>query len=360
MKFALRPWQLMLMILAGWMSRRQRQLIDYLRAENQVLREQLGGRRLLLNDRQRRLLAVKAKALCRKLLDQVGTVFTPDTLLRWHRVLVAKQWDFSDLRPKSGRPQIAVEIQDFVIRLATENPSWGYDRMQGALAVLGERISATSVAKILQEHGLEPAPQRRRKTTWKALLKAHWDQLAAIDFTTIEVWSPKGLVTYYLLFAMELATRRVRFAGCTTNPDTVWMKQIARNLTMAEEGFLDGKRYVLMDRDATFSEEFRHVLSGAVVKPLRLPPHSPNLNAHLERFHRSLKSECLSRLIFFGEQALRRAVREFLAHYHGERPHQGLGNRLIEAAQAACPATGQVRRRERLGGLLNFYYRDAA
>jgi transposase InsO family protein len=129
---------------------------------------------------------------------------------------------------------------------------------------------------------------------------------------------------------------------------------------MAEEGFLADKRYVLMDRDGTFSEEFRDVLSAAGVQPVRLPPHSPNLNSHLERFHRSLKSECLARVIFFGEQALRRATNQFLAHYHGERPHQGLDNRLIDAAPSGCLGTGPVRRRQRLGGLLNFYYREAA
>jgi hypothetical protein len=166
-------------------------------------------------DRRRRLLAVKAKVLGRKLLEQIGTVFTPDTLLRWHRLLIAKKWDFSHLRRSSGRPQIAIETRDLVVRLATENPSWGYDRIQGALAVLGNKISATTIAKILQEHGLEPAPQRKRKTTWKAFLKAHWDQLAAINFTIVEVWTPKGLVTYYLPFAMELATRRVHFAVTT-------------------------------------------------------------------------------------------------------------------------------------------------
>jgi transposase InsO family protein len=351
---------MLVLILAGWINRQQQQMIDYLRAENQVLREKLSGRRLLLNDRQRRLLAVKAKALGRELLEEVASAFTPDTLLRWHRLLVAKKWDFSHLTRKCGRPQIASEVRDLVVHLATENPRWGYDRIRGALAVLGHRISATSAAKILREQGIEPAPQGKRKTTWKTFLKAHWDQLAAIDFTTIEVWSPQGLVTYYLLFAMELASRRVHFAGCTTNPDTVWMKQIARNLTMADEGFLDSKRYVLMDRDATFSEEFRSVLTEAGVQPVRLPPHSPNLNSHLERFHRSLKAECLSRMIFFGEQSLRRATSEFLVHYHRERPHQGLGNRLIEARRPNQPSSGPVRRRERLGGLLNFYYRDAA
>src|SRR5262249_56591654 len=129
--------------------------------------------------------------------------------------------------------------------------------------------------------------------------KAQWKVLAAVDFSTVEVWSTKGLVTFYLLCVMELATRRVHFAGVTTSPDDIWMKQIARNLTAAEEGFLVGKRYLLMDRDTKFSDGFREILAAAGVKSVRLPPHSPNLNAHLERFWRSLKEECLERMIFF-------------------------------------------------------------
>lgn len=228
------------------------------------------------------------------------------------------------------------------------------------MKALGHRIAASSVAHILAEHGLEPAPQRKRQTTWKTFLKAHGDVLAAIDFTTIEVWSNQGLVTYYLLFAMELATRRVEFAGCTTSPETCWMKQVARNLTMAQEGFLAGKRYVLMDRDAKFSEAFRGILLAAGIKAVLLPPRSPNWNAHLERFHGSLKQECLSRRIFFGEGSLRRAILQFMAHYHRERPHQGLGNRLLEGDGEPRPVTGLVRCHARLGGLLKYYHREAA
>ena len=158
MNFILQPWQLLLLILAGWVNRQQQQVIDYLRTENQILKEKLGKRRILLNDDQRRRLAVKAKVLGRKLLTEVGTLFTPDTLLRWHRLLVAKKWDFSQCRqPKPGRPQLAKEIQELVVRLARENPSWGYDRIQGALANLGHELSDTSVGNILKAHGIEPA-----------------------------------------------------------------------------------------------------------------------------------------------------------------------------------------------------------
>jgi transposase InsO family protein len=228
------------------------------------------------------------------------------------------------------------------------------------LANLGHDISDSSVANILKAAGFEPAPKRTRTTTWKAFLQAHWDVLAAVDFTTVDVWGKRGLVTMYLLFVMQVATRRVQFAGCTTSPEEAWMKQVARNLTAADRGFLQGKRYVLMDRDAKFSKAFRDILEDAGTTPVLLPPRAPNLNAHLERFHRSLKEECLERMIFFGETALRQAVTEFLAHYHGERNHQGLDNRLLEEAEGPGEASGLVQCRERLGGLLKFYYRQAA
>jgi len=159
---------------------------------------------------------------------------------------------------------------------------------------------------------------------------------------------------------MEIATRRVHFAGCTPNPDGLWMQQIARNLTDVEDGFLKGKRYVLMDRDGKFSPDFRAILKHEGVDAVLLPPKSPNLNAHLERFHRSLKEECLERMIFFGETMLRNAVLQFLEYYRRERNHQGLGNRILAPRSEVGQSTGKLECRERLGGLLRYYYRAAA
>jgi transposase InsO family protein len=303
---------------------------------------------------------VVAVSLGRKLLEQVGTLFTPDTILRWHRMLVAEKWDYSERRNAVGRPRVGREIVELVLRLARENTAWGYDRIQGALANLGHQISDQTVGNILKEHGIEPAPDRKRQTTWKTFIKSHWDVLAAIDFTTIEVWTKGGLVTYYLLFVMEAATRRMHFAGCTPNPNEPWMKQVARNLTDMEDGFVNGTRYILMDRDGKFCEAFRKVLEDAGTEPVILPARSPNLNAHVERFMRSIKDECLSRLIFFGEEMLRNAVREFLEHYHRERNHQGLGNVILQPGDEVGRIAGKIECRERLGGLLNYYYRDAA
>ena len=273
MSFILHPWQLLLAILAGWANQQQQQIIEFQRTEIDVLKEKLGKKRIILNDDQRRRLAVKAKVLGRKVLQEVGSLFTPDTILRWHRELVAQKWDYSDRRKKKpGRPPTPEDITQLVLQIARENPSWGYDRIVGALANVGHQISDQTVGNILKAHGIEPAPERKRQTTWKTFIDSHWDVLGAIDFTTIEVWTKGGLVTFYLLFVMELATRRVHFAGCTPNPDEAWMKQIARNLTDVEDGFLKDKRYVLMDRDDKFSPAFREILKNEGVDAVLLPP----------------------------------------------------------------------------------------
>jgi len=220
MNFVLQPWQLLVVILTGWLNRQQQVVIDFLLTEVHVLKETHGGRRIRLSDDQRRRLAVKGKALGRKALQEIAAIVTPDTILRWHRQLVAAKWDYSSRwKTKPGRPPVSGEVTQLILRMAQENPTWGYDRIQGALANLGHRISDTTVGNILKAHGMEPAPQRKRQTTWKTFIKAHWEVLAAIDFTTVEVWTPRGLVTYYLLFVMEVASRRVHPAGCTTAPN---------------------------------------------------------------------------------------------------------------------------------------------
>ena len=322
MKFVLQPWQLMLIILARWVNREQQSRIEYLQSEVAVLKEHIGKKRILLTDEQRRRLAVKGKMIGRKALDEVGSLFTSDTILRWHRQLVASKWDYSDRKEqKPGRPRIRQVIVDLTVKFAKENPTWGYDRISGALSNVGYNICDSTIGNILKAHGIEPAPDRKRTGFWETFLKAHWDVMAAIDFTTVEVWTKGGLTTFYLLCVMELKTRRVACAGCTTNPNEAWMKTIARELTNHEDGFLNDKKYLIMDRDATFSKSFRACLRCEGMKSVRLPPRSPNLNAYLERFFGSLKSECLHKLILFGESATRKAVGAFLAHYHTERNH---------------------------------------
>jgi transposase InsO family protein len=327
---------------------------------NTILKEKLGKQRILLSDDQRRRLALKGKILGRKRLQEFGTLFIPDTILRWHQQLVARKWDYSDRKDKKqGRQKIRHVIVDLTLQFAKENPTWGFDRIQGELSKVGYQICDSTVANILKAHGIEPAPIRKRSGSWAMFLKSHWDVMAAIDFTAVEVWTKSGLVTFYLLFVMELKTRRVHFAGCTTSPDEAWVKQLARELTNHEDGFLKGKRYLIMDRDTKFCESFRSLLSNEDVEPVHLPPRSPNMNAHLERFFGPLKSECLNRLILFGEKSMRIAVGQFLFHYHTERPHQGLGNKLIEPTEHSQDVSKKIEATERLGGLLRSYRRAA-
>ena len=360
MSFILQPYQLFLVVLAGWVNRQQQDVIEYLRTENEVLKEYIGKKRILLKDNQRRRLAVKAKFLGRKMLEEVGTLFTPDTILRWHRQLVANKWNYSDRKEKKpGRPRIRQVIVDLTVKFAKQNPAWGFDRIQGELAKVGYQICDTTVSNILKAHGIEPAPTRERTGSWETFLKAHWNVMAAIDFTTVEVWTKSGLVTFYLLFVMELKTRRVHFAGCATSPNEPWMNQTARELTNSEDGFLNGKQHLIMDRDTKFCDSFRSILSNAGVNPVRLPSRAPNMNAHLERFFGSLKSECLHRLILFGETATRNAVTQYLAHYHVDRCHQGLGNELIVPIEHPPDISAKIETTERLGGLLRSYRRAA-
>ena len=360
MNHVLYPWHLLFLIFAGWVNRQQQQVIDYLVTENRVLREKCGGGRILLNDDQRRRLAVKGKVLGRKLLRKIETLFSPDTILRWHRQLVAQKWDHNDKRNTVGRPRIRQEIVDLTLRFARENPTWGYDRIRDALANVGYRICDSTVRNILKAHGIEPSGDRRRTGSWSEFLQAHWDTLAAIDFTTCEVWSKNGLVTMYILVVMELKTRRVSVAGVTTNPNTEWITQVTRELTNAEDGFLKDTTHLIVDRDKSFIPLQKYLEEFTSVKPVLLPPKSPNLNSHIERFFRSLKSECLERMIFFGEKPLRQALSAFVQHYHAERNHQGLDGRIIEPGNEVGQIAGKIHCHKRLGGMLKYYHRDAA
>jgi transposase InsO family protein len=353
------PFRFVLIAVAGWMNQHHLQTIDYLGEENRVLREQLGARRVRLNDDQRRRLATKAKVLGRRLLAQVVTIVTPETLLAWHRKLVAQKYDGSGRRGP-GRPRTLGEIEALVVRMAAENRDWGYRRIQGALSNLGHELARSTIAEMLKRHGIEPAPERRRKTTWKEFLTRHWELIVAADFFTVEVWTRRGLRRFIVLFFIELSTRKVQIAGIATDANGLWMSQIGRNLTDAVEGIMKDKRYLIHDRDPLFTAEFLGMLAEVGGKSVKLPARSPNLNAYAERFVRSIKESCLERMIFFGEGSLRKGIHEFVTHYHGERNHQGLGNRLITPDECHADQRGAIRRRERLGGLLNYYYRDAA
>ena len=248
MRLKLDPFRLLVISLAGCLNQQQQDVIDYLQEENRVLREQLVCKRLRLNDDQRRRLAVKAKKLGWRVLHELTTIVTPETLLAWHRKLIARKYDDSKQRGP-GRPGVQDEICQLVVRMASENRDWGYRRIQGALANLGHEVARGTISNILKEHGLEPAPERNRKTTWKEFLARHRDVMVAEDFFTIEAWTRKGLTRFLVLFLIDLSSRRVDIAGVARQANGLWMSQVARNLADAAEGFLIGKRYLIHDRD---------------------------------------------------------------------------------------------------------------
>jgi transposase InsO family protein len=352
------PLAFVVLFFAGWVNRQQQAVIEYLLEENRVLRAAHGPRRLRLTDDQRRRLAVKGKVLGRRRLTDIAGIVTPDTILRWYWTLVAKKYDVSNAR-RPGRPSTKADLAALVVRMAQENPTWGYTRIRGGLKSLGHDIGRNTIKAILKDHGIEPAPERGTTIPWKTFLAAHWDGLAAADFFTVEVLTMRGLVRYVVFFVMKLKTRCVTIAGITHQPDETWMTQIVRNLTAADDGFLHGMQHVILDRDPLYTAAFRRLLRDSGVTPVLLPAWSPNLNAFAERFVESIKSECLDRLVLLGEGHLRAAVRDFIHHYHEERPHQSLGNELI-APPPTVTGAGPMKCRERLGGLLKFYYRDAA
>ena len=358
MTILLQPFHLLVIALAGWINRDQLAVIDYLIEENRVLKDQLDGRQLRFTDEQRIRLALKAKVVGRRLLDEIETLVTPDTLLAWHRKLIAKKWTYARKGP--GRPRVTQDIVELVLRMARENVSWGYDRIQGALANLGHIIAPNTVKNILKRHGIDPAPERKKHTSWKTFLKAHWDVIAATDFFTVEVWTCRGLVTYYVLFVMRLKTRSVHIAGITPTPNETFMQQMVRNLTDVSDGFLLDSKFLIMDRDTKYTQAFRANLKREGIEPVRCPVRAPNCNAFAERFVRSVKEECLDRMILFGEASLRRTLREYASHYHTERNHQGVGNRLLEPQAMSRSPNEPIKCCERLGGMLNFYYREAA
>jgi putative transposase len=348
--------QLLLATFAGWIGRRQTAVITYLVEENRILKEQLesGGRRLCFTDDQRRRLAAKGKPLGRKVLDTIATIVTPDTILAWHRKLIAAKWTYP--RRRVGRPGVMKEIRGLIVRMAEENPSWGYARIQGALKHLDHRVARSTIARTLKEHGIKPSPER--PTSWRTFVRSHAPLIAAADFFTTEVWTARGLVRHFTLFVIDIATRRVHIAGTTTNPTSAWMEQTARNLTDCEAGILNEKRFLIIDRDAIFSPKFKSILDSTGVEILLTTCQAPNMNAYAERFVRSIKSECLDQMIFLGRDSLVRAIVEYATHYHEERSHQGIGNDLINGAGPQGESV--VETGEHLGGLLKYYHRRAA
>ena len=248
------------------------------------------------------------------------------------------------------------EIRQLIVRMAGENPTWGYTRIQGALKNVGHRVGRSTIARILKAAGVPPVPER--PTSWQTFLRAHWGAIAGADFFTTEVWTWRGLVTFYTVFVIDLASRRVQIVGSTPYPDERFMQQVVRTLMAADDGVLVGHRVLICDRDRKWRRDVRRRLDEAGIYVVQTPYQAPNANAYAERFVRSIKEECLNREIPFGERHFRRTSAEYIEHYHTGRNHQGLGNELLGGAPLVDGAD-RIRRRQRLGGLLNYYCRAA-
>src|SRR5712671_5238288 len=280
-------------------------------------------------------------------------IITPATLLRWHRRLVAKRWTPSR---HAGRPPIRPDVRELVLRLARENPRWGYQRIVGELKGLGVAVSATSVRTWLREGGLGPVGTRRG-STWREFIRAHRHSVLAVDFFTVEtVW----LQRLYVLFFIELGSRRVHFAGCTANPSGPWVTQQARQLTWTLAERQEPLRFLIRDRDQKFSESFDRVFQSDGIEIVRTPYRAPQANGVAERFVRTVRTECLDRLLILNRQDLEGAVATFVHHYNTHRPHRGLDLRAPQPARSVARSLTAsidvgVQRRDRLGGLIHEY-----
>ncbi len=348
-------------MIAGWMNRRQQEVIEYLLEENRVLKDQFDktGKKLRLDDTQRRALAKKGKRLGWNLLKQYANLVTPETLLAWHRKLIALKYTAKRMINTERQKRMEI-IRELCVKFSEENPGWGYGRIQGVLKNLGYKISNTTVGNILRAKGVAPSPDRTNRSNWKRFIRSHMDVTAVADFLTVEVWTLRGLVRYQVFFVMTLGKRQVEIAHIGCQVDGEVMKQVARNLTDCVDGYLKGMRFLVCDRDSLYTRAFKEVLKSAGVRVIQTRVGCPEQNGYAERFVKSIKRECLDHLIFFGEQSLRKAVEEYVKHYHHERNHQGLDN-LIPFPYAASQAgsEGLIVKSDRLGGLLNYYHRQS-
>ncbi len=282
-----------------------------------------------------------------------GLFVTPQTLLRWHRELVRRKW--AQPRRSPGRPSVDRQVRQLVLRFARENPRWGYPRIAGELLKLGLRVSPSTVRRLLLAAGLEPAP-RRAGPSWRDFLRQQAASMLACDFFTVETIS---LRRFYVLFFIELGSRRVHLAGCTTNPSGDWVTQQARNLSFT--GVFEGMRFLIHDRDSKFTAAFDEVFRSEGIKVIHTPIRAPQANAYAERFVRTIRAECLDWLLILGRRHLERLLRVYTEHYNRERPHRGLALLPPEPATAArLAAADEIKRRDRLGGLIHEYHRAAA
>jgi putative transposase len=343
--------QLMMLLVRGDRANVVEVLV--LRHQVAVLRRQV--RRLDLEPADRALLAGLSRLLPRS--RWAAFFVTPATLLRWHRNLVARRWTYPGRRP--GRPPVTAELRELVLRLARENPTWGCRRIQGELAGLGYRLAPSTIWAILTRAGVGPAP-RRAGPTWGEFLTAQAKGILACDFLHVDTI---GLTRVYVLFLIEIASRRVHLLGATTNPTGQWVAQQARNLMLELGDHAHRFRFLIRDRDAKYTTIFDTVFQTEGIQVLLSPPGAPRANAFAERWVRSVRRECLDRILIYNTGHLLTVLREYLTHYNGHRPHQGRSQRPPDRdtlpAAVADLDTQRVRRKTVLHGLINEYQQAA-
>jgi transposase InsO family protein len=347
--------QTLQLIVLGMRGERAKEVeILVLRHQVAVLRRQV--KRLDLEPSDRAVLSALSRLLPRPRWD--AFFISPATLLRWHRNLIARKWTYPNRLP--GRPPVRAEIRALVLRLAKENPSWGHRRIQGELVGLGYRVAASTVWCILTRAGVDPAP-RRTGPTWTQFLTAQAKGILACDFLHVDTI---GLTRIYVLFLMEIATRRVHILGATTNPSGEWVAQQARNLMMDLGERARQFRFLIRDRDTKYTAVFDEVFTTEGIEVLRSPPQAPRANAYAERWVRTVRRECLDRILIYNPWHLLATVGEFVAHYNEHRPHQSRHQRPPNAADTPPTpvvdlATARIRRRKILHGLINEYSQAA-
>ncbi len=271
--------------------------------------------------------------------------------MKWHRELVRRKW-MQKHKHNGGRPRIDQELEDLIVRLAEENPRWGYGKIEGELIKLGVKLSQTTIRNVLNRNGIVPAPVRFGLIGWRRLMKHYKQQIIACDFFTIETF---WLKTLYVFFFIELGSRRVHLAGITANPNSAWVTQQARQFVWKIDEADANLRFLIRDRDSKFTDAFDNVFKSASFHVIHTPVRAPDANAYAERWVRTVREECLDHLLIMNQTHLKRVLKGYINYYETSRPHQGL-NQQTPVPRQPIPYSGQVRKREVLGGIINDYY----